>query len=83
MRWRGRVTAAPVVRHRDSGGQRLREGRLRILPSSWAAHRYFFKLYALDAKLTLPPQTTKADLLKAIEGHVLGQTELIGRYKQK
>ena len=37
------------------------------------AHRYFFKLYALDAEVALPPRKTKADLLMAIEGHVLGR----------
>jgi Raf kinase inhibitor-like YbhB/YbcL family protein len=52
-------------------------------PPRGPAHRYFFKLYALDAELTLPPRKTKADLLKAIEGHVLGQAELMGRYKRK
>jgi Raf kinase inhibitor-like YbhB/YbcL family protein len=52
-------------------------------PPRGPAHRYFFKLYALDVELTLPPRKTKADLLKAIEGHVLGQAELMGRYKRK
>ena len=31
----------------------------------------------------LLPRRTKADLLKAMEGHVLGQTELMGRYKRR
>lgn len=52
-------------------------------PRRGPAHRYFFKLYALDAALMLPPRKTKADLLKAIEGHVLAQAELMGRYKRK
>ena len=52
-------------------------------PPRGPAHRYFFKLYALDAELTLPPRKTKADVLKAIEGHVVGQAELMGRYKRK
>ena len=52
-------------------------------PPRGPAHRYFFKLYSLDAELTLPPRKTKADLLKAIEGHVLGQAELMGRYKRR
>ena len=47
-------------------------------------HRYFFKLYALDTKLDLSDDVTKDQLLNAIEGHVLGKTELIGKYtKQK
>lgn len=52
-------------------------------PPRGPAHRYFFKLYALDTELSLPPRKTKAELLKAMEGHVLGQTELMGRYKRK
>lgn len=43
-------------------------------------HRYFFKLYALDTMLTLSEGAKKADLLKAIEGHVLAQAELMGIY---
>lgn len=51
-------------------------------PPRGPAHRYFFKLYALDTELALPPRKTKAELLKAIEGHVLGQAELMGRYQR-
>lgn len=43
-------------------------------------HRYFFKLYALDKVLDLAPGATKEQLLKAIEGHILAQTELMGKY---
>jgi Raf kinase inhibitor-like YbhB/YbcL family protein len=46
-------------------------------------HRYFFKLYALDAALTLGPNTTKALLEQEINGHVVAQSELIGLYKRK
>ena len=42
-------------------------------------HRYFFKLYALDAQLSLS-NPTKAQIEQAIEGHVLGTAELIGTY---
>lgn len=45
-------------------------------------HRYFFKLYALDTKLTLPKTTTKEGLLAAIEGHILGHAELMGTYEK-
>ena len=47
------------------------------------AHRYFFKIYALDAKLDVPARVDKADLLKAMKGHVLAQGQLIGKYKRK
>lgn len=52
-------------------------------PPPGPAHRYFLKLYALDAELKLPPRKTKADLLKAMEGHILGQAELMGRYRRR
>lgn len=47
-------------------------------PCPPAAHHYVFTLYALDAVLDLPAEATKADLLGAMEGHVLGQAELSG-----
>lgn len=43
-------------------------------------HRYFFKLFALDRLLSLPPGATKAEVKAAMEGHVLGAVELMGRY---
>lgn len=51
-------------------------------PPPGKPHRYFFKLYALDKKLSLPPKTTKMELLKAMKDHILAQTELIGLYKR-
>jgi len=45
-------------------------------------HRYFFKLYALDTVLPDLGKPTKADLLKAMEGHVVGTTELVGTYQK-
>ena len=47
------------------------------------AHRYFFKLYALDKMLDLKPGLTKNDLLKAMESHVLAQGQLMGTYQRK
>jgi Raf kinase inhibitor-like YbhB/YbcL family protein len=43
-------------------------------------HRYFFKLYALDAVLGDLGLPTKTDLLSAMDGHVLAHTELMGTY---
>lgn len=45
-------------------------------------HRYFFKLYALDAQLDLPDSATKADLIAAMEGHILAQAELMGTFSK-
>ncbi len=52
-------------------------------PPPGKAHRYFFKLYALDAMTGLPPGATKADLLKAMNGHVLGEGQLMGTYQRQ
>jgi Raf kinase inhibitor-like YbhB/YbcL family protein len=46
-------------------------------------HRYVFKLYALDSELNLEAGATKAELLKAMEGHILAEGQLIGRYERK
>ena len=45
-------------------------------------HRYFFKLYALDINLNLGPGKTKSELLKAIEGHILAESQLMGKYSR-
>jgi len=46
-------------------------------------HRYFFKLYALDASLALKSGATKAQIEEAMKGHVLANAELIGLYRRK
>jgi Raf kinase inhibitor-like YbhB/YbcL family protein len=46
-------------------------------------HRYYFKVYALDTLLDLDPGITKADLLKAMKGHILAEGQLMGRYKRQ
>ncbi|HKY55007.1 MAG TPA: YbhB/YbcL family Raf kinase inhibitor-like protein [Anaerolineales bacterium] len=45
-------------------------------------HRYFFKLYALDSNLSLSPGATKDQLLKAMDGHILAQSELMGTFSK-
>ncbi|MBN2572392.1 MAG: YbhB/YbcL family Raf kinase inhibitor-like protein, partial [Ignavibacteriales bacterium] len=46
-------------------------------------HRYYFKLYALDIKLNLNSEATKENLLEAIEGHILAESQLMGKYLRK
>ena len=43
-------------------------------------HTYVFKLYALDSILDLPEGSTKSELEKAMEGHIIEQTQLTGTY---
>ncbi len=45
-------------------------------------HRYFFKLYALDSALSLPAGAGAAQLQQAMQGHILGNIELMGTYKK-
>lgn len=52
-------------------------------PPPGKPHRYFFKLYALDAALRLEAGATKADVERAMQGHVLGNAQLMGTYGRK
>ncbi len=45
-------------------------------------HRYIFSLFALDIKLDLKSGATKSGLLKAMEGHILARTRLMGTYRR-
>jgi Raf kinase inhibitor-like YbhB/YbcL family protein len=49
-------------------------------PPPGKPHRYFFRLYALDASLRLKPGADKAAVEEAMRGHVLAQAELMGTY---
>ena len=48
----------------------------------YGTHRYFFKVYALDTKLTLNPDSKKKDVEKAMESHILAKGELVGLYRR-
>ena len=52
-------------------------------PPPGKAHRYFFKVYALDSALDLKAGAKKQDVEKAMQGHVVGQAELMGTYQRK
>ena len=51
-------------------------------PPPGRPHRYFIRLYALDAKLNLRPAATRRELEAAMQGHILAQAELMGRYQR-
>lgn len=51
-------------------------------PPPGPAHRYFFKLYALDVKLDLKSGAAKPEVEDAMKGHTLAKAELMGRYKR-
>jgi Raf kinase inhibitor-like YbhB/YbcL family protein len=49
-------------------------------PPKGSTHRYYFKLYALDKALGLKPGASKADVEKAIQGHILTWGQIMGKY---
>ena len=51
-------------------------------PPPGKPHRYYFKLYALDTDLGLKPGATKQDLLRAMEGHILAEAQVMGTYQR-
>lgn len=51
-------------------------------PPRGKAHRYFFKLFALDVALDLPSGATRAQLEGAMKGHILAEGQLMGTYKR-
>jgi Raf kinase inhibitor-like YbhB/YbcL family protein len=51
-------------------------------PPPGKPHRYYFKLYALDSTVNLKSGATKKAIEQAMQGHVLAQAELIGRFKR-
>ena len=51
-------------------------------PPPGKPHRYYFKLYALDSKLNLKPGATKKAVEQAMQGHILAQAEVMGRFKR-
>ena len=49
-------------------------------PPPGKAHRYFFKLYALDTRVSLNAGASKKDLQQAMKSHILAQAETMGRF---
>lgn len=50
-------------------------------PPSGMQHRYFFKVYALDAELSLGISSRRKDVEKAMQGHIVAKGELVGLYR--
>lgn len=78
--------AKEIKEHTAPGVEGLNSNRQNIYtgpnPPS-GAHRYFFKIYALDAELDLSTDSTKRDLESAMQGHILAKGELIGIYNHE
>jgi hypothetical protein len=52
-------------------------------PPPGGPHRYFFKIYALDTEIDLSAGADKSQLIKAMEGHILGEGQIMGKYKRQ
>ena len=79
--------AVPTERRLEGGGVQGRNSFRRVgyggpCPPS-GTHRYYFLLYALDARLDLNPGASRPQLEEAMEGHVLARGELMGRYRRQ
>ncbi|OHA88347.1 MAG: kinase inhibitor [Candidatus Zambryskibacteria bacterium RIFCSPHIGHO2_01_FULL_43_25] len=64
---------------RNTGGSGVYEGPC----PPYGEHRYFFKLFALDSTLDLSPGSLASAVEKAMAGHVIAETELMGKYKRE
>lgn len=51
-------------------------------PVGHGTHHYRFRLYAIDTHLSVGPGATKEEVLEAIDGHVVGEGELVGTYER-
>lgn len=67
-----------AVQGKNSGNRQYYSGPC---PPS-GTHRYFFKLYALDTRLELAPGATADELRQAMQGHILAQGELMGKFSK-
>lgn len=77
---RSKILKSGAVQGKNSA---KRVGYFGPCPPRGKPHRYFFKVFALDAKLDLKPGIDKMTLLKAMKGHILAKGELMGYYGRK
>lgn len=71
--------SAPGVQGLNGSGK---AGYMGPCPPDEKPHRYFFKVYALDALLGLKENSGKADLQREMQGHILAEGVLVGLYKK-
>ncbi len=88
----GNMTELPegvrAVENPPSGGRQGLNSFKRIgyggpCPPVSRAHRYFFKIYALDDDVSLQTNASRADLIRALHGHVIAEGELMGVYQKR
>lgn len=83
------ATAADEPKAGDDNSPRARQGTNDFSKLGYGGpcppsgtHRYFFRLYALDIQLDLGSSAKRSQVLKAIEGHILAEGRLMGKYKR-
>ena len=86
-RGKGLPEALPKTDTLDDGSRQGRNDFQRVgyggpCPPPGKAHRYFFRLYALNAKLDLKAGAGRSDLENAMKGRVVAQAELMGKYER-
>lgn len=74
----GEHTTPPGIQGRSTNGKNQYVGPC----PPFGEHRYFFKLYALDTLLELPPGATKKEVEKAMHGHIIAESQLMGKYEK-
>ncbi len=72
--------ASGIVFGKNSYGKNIYQGPMP--PPGSGAHHYHFKLFAIDKTLDLKPGIARDQIYKQIQGHILGQAELVGTYKR-
>ena len=77
----------PKLEQLDDGARQGRNDFRKVgyngpCPPPGKTHRYFFRLYALDAKLDLAPGATRQDLDVAMQGHILAKAEYMGTFRR-
>jgi Raf kinase inhibitor-like YbhB/YbcL family protein len=85
---RGLPEGVPPQRRLTSGASQGRNDFGKVgyggpCPPAGPPHRYYFRLCALDTRLDLKAGATRAQLDRAMRGHVLGRTELMARYRRR
>jgi len=74
----GTISLTLMMEDADVAGGTWTHWMLPCPPSG--IHRYLFRIFALDDTLRLPERSGKAEIVAAMEGHILGEATLMGRY---
>jgi Raf kinase inhibitor-like YbhB/YbcL family protein len=83
IRWNLAPESSGLAAGQASGGVNNGSGTSFIPPCPPdSTHRYVFKLFALDTVLTEPKISSAADLQRAMEGHVIDRSQLVGQYRR-